>query len=161
MGHRQAQLTTGLHTLGVADELDGNFDDNGLFVVDLEEVDVEDVVLYGVELDVLEDGHLLVAVEFDLDSEDFGAVYEFANGVVGDDDVGGDETLAVFDLNDLLALFELAGVGEFNDFATADYCGDLVVGAESLCGLLAEVDAGSGGQLVSFHCKMRVKWLCY
>ena len=139
----------------MADELDGNFDDNGLLVVDLEEVDVEDGVLDGVKLDVLEDGHLVLAVEFDVDSEDFGAVYEFADGVAGYDDVGGDEALAVFDFNDFLALFELAVVGEVNEFATVDDCGNLIVGAESLSGFLAEADAGSGGEFESFHCEKR------
>ena len=40
--HREVELTTGLNTFGVAFELYGNFNYNGLLVVNLKKVDVED-----------------------------------------------------------------------------------------------------------------------
>ena len=49
----EGELTTGFHTFCVAFELHGNFDGYGLFGEHFEKVDVEDVVLYGVELEVL------------------------------------------------------------------------------------------------------------
>ena len=145
--HREGQLTTGFHTLGVAFEFHGNLDGDRLLVIDLEQVDVEDGVLHGVELDVLEHGIALLAVDVKLDSEDVGCIDEFADSLVGHSQVGSDETLATADFNDLFAGFESALEGEVDVFAAVKHYGDFVFFAELLGSLLAEVSTGLGRQL--------------
>ena len=144
--HGEVELTTGLDTLGVAFELDGHLDGDGLLVVNLEEVDVEDVVLYGVEVDVLEDSVALLAVDVELDSEDVGSIDELANVLGLNYEIGSDEALGAFlvDGHDLLTGLEGAGKGEVDDSAAVENNGDEVGLAEVLGSLLAQVGAGLG-----------------
>ncbi len=135
----------------MAFELNGHFDDNGLLVVYFEEVDVENVVLDGMELEVLEDGVALFAVDFEFDGEDVGGIDELAHCLVGYGDVGGDQALAVFDFNELFTGLESGGVGEGYDFAAIDDCGDFTCGTKGLGGFFAEVGTGFGAELKCFH----------
>ena len=151
--HRESELTTGFHTFGVAFELNGNFDGNGLLVVYFEKVNVEDGILYGVELDVLEHGHAFFAVNVEFDSEDIGSVDQLANGVVGYGKIGGDEAFAVTDFYDFFAFAESAVVGEVKYLAAIEHYGDQVVFTESLGGFFAEVCTGFGSELECFHCQ--------
>ncbi len=80
--HREVELTTGLHTFGVAFELDGHEDGDRLLIVHLEKVHVEDGVLHRVELDVLEDSHTLLAVDGELDGENVGSIDELTHCVL-------------------------------------------------------------------------------
>ena len=73
-----SELTTGLDTFCEAIELDGHFHHNGLLVGDLIEVNVEHVVLHGVELSLLEDGEALLAINVELNSVDVGRIEELA-----------------------------------------------------------------------------------
>ena len=156
--HRERELTTGLNTFGVAFELHGYFNNNGLVVVHLKEVDVEDGVLNGVELDVLEDSHALFAVEVELDGEDVGGIDELAHSVVRHNEVGGHETFAVADFNELFAGLEGAGEGKVDDFTAVEHNGDEVLGTEGLGGFFAELGTGLGGEFESLHL---FKIMCY
>jgi len=79
-----SQLTTGLHTNSETVELDGHFHDDGLLVGDLVEIYVQDIVLDGVELSLLEDSEALLAVDVELNSIDVGGVDELAELAFGD-----------------------------------------------------------------------------
>ena len=142
--HCQAQFTTGLNTLGMTDELDRNLNNDRLGVVDLEEVDVEDVVLNGMELNIFQNSHSGLAVEVELDGEDVGSVDEFADSLVRNNDISGDKAFAITEFHDFLTFFECSGEGQVNKFATVDNSGDEVLGTQCLCGLLAKLGTGSG-----------------
>ncbi len=149
--HGEGELTTSLHTFGVTFELHGNGDDNGLGIVHFEEVNVEDVVLYGVELHFAENSHFLLAVQVKFDCEDVGGIYKLAHCLVGYGKVGGDDATSVFDFNDFFAGLECAGEGECERFAAVEHYRDLAFATKGLGSFLAEVGAGFGCELESFH----------
>jgi hypothetical protein len=157
--HREAEFTTGFHTFGVADKFHGHFDHHGFLVRDFEEVEVEDAVFNGVELDVLEDSHFHLAVVRKFNSEDVGSVNKFANGVVSDNEVSSDKTFVVANFNDLLTGLEFTVVGEFNDFATIEDGGDFTFSAEGFGCFLAEVGAGFGSEFKSVHSLRKINVL--
>ena len=149
--HGECEFTTGFHTFGVAFEFDGNFHNDGLFGEYFEKVDVEDVVFNGVELDVFDDSHAFFAVEVEFDGEDVGSIDEFANVVGCYSEVGCDEAFAVADFDDFFTVAELAGEGEFDDFAAVEDNGDEVFVAESFSSFFAESCARFGRELIKVH----------
>lgn len=149
--HREGELTTGFHTFGVAFELYGNGHDNGLVLGNLQEVDVEDIVFYRVELNLTENGHFFAAVEVELYSVDVGGIDELTHSIVGDCDVCCDDTTAVLDFNEFLTGVESLGIGEGHDLAAIEHSGDFTFGAHCLGGLLAEICTGLGCKLESLH----------
>lgn len=149
--HREREFTTGLDTFGVAFEEHGNLDNDGLGVVDFEEVDVEDVILHGVELDVLEDSHALFAVDAEVDGKDIGRIDEFADSVGADNEVGSDEALVVADFNEFFAGEKSLVVGQFNNSAAVEDNGDKAFFAEGLCSLLTEVGTRRSRKFKFFH----------
>ena len=60
--HSVVELTTGFHTLGVAHQLNGHVHHDRLVAEYLEEVQVQDGVRHGVELDVLQDGAVAASI---------------------------------------------------------------------------------------------------
>ncbi len=149
--HGERELTTGLHTLGVTLDLDGNFHHYGLVGIYLEEIDVEQSVLDGLELQVLDHGLNLLAVQVDVNLEDVGSVDELAHILGVHYDVSCDQTALCVDLNQLLALFQSAGVGQLYQSATVDHCGNLALGTESLHRLLAQLCTRLSVQCILFH----------
>ena len=114
--HFEAELTPCLHTFCVTSEDDGNFHDDRLVGFYLEEVEVQDSVSDGVELEVLEDSLDLTAIDIEVDSEDVWRVDEVTYGILA--------------------------YGEVEYFvASVEDCGDLITSAEALSGLLAELVA--------------------
>ena len=114
--HFEAELTPCLHTFCVTSEDDGNFHDDRLGSFYLEEVEVEDSVSDGVELEVLEDSLDLTAFDVDVDSEDVWRVDEVT--------------------------YAILAYGEVEYFvASVEDCGDLITSAEALSGLLTELVA--------------------
>ena len=114
--HFEAELTPCLHTFCVTSEDDGNFHDDRLIGFYLEEVEVEDSVSDGVELEVLEDSLDLTAFDVEVDSEDVWRVDEVTYGILA--------------------------YGEVEYFvASVEDCGDLITSAEALSGLLTELVA--------------------
>lgn len=112
--HFEAELTPCLHTFCVTSEDDGNFHDDRLRSFYLEEVEVEDSVSDGVELEVLEDSLDLTAFDVEVDSEDVWRVDEVTYAVLA--------------------------YGEVEYFvASVEDCGDLITSAEALSGLLTEL----------------------
>ena len=77
----QSQLTTGFHTFCQTFELNGHLHDDGLALVNLIEIHVQDVVLYGVELDVLHDGVYLLAIDIQVNYIDVGSVNQIAQTI--------------------------------------------------------------------------------
>ena len=149
--HRELELTTGFHTFGVAFELHGYFNYHRLVFANLEEVDVEYGVLYGVELYFAEHCIALLTVYFEFDSEYVGSIEELAHVVVLYYDIGSDDAFAVADLHELFTGLESCGIGEGNDFAAIEDSGDEALGAEGLGSLLAEVGTGLCRKIVSLH----------
>ncbi len=149
--HGEVELTTGLHTLGVTLELDRHLDGDGLLVVYLEKVHVEDGILDGMELDVLEDCHTGLTVYSKLDGEDIGGVDELADSILANHEVCSDKTLAIADLHDFLAGLEGGGIGEVDDGTAIENDGDFVFLAEILGCLLAQIGTGLGAQLKCLH----------
>lgn len=149
--HGQGEFTTGFHTFGVAFEFNRHRHNDGLVLLNLEEVDVEDIVFYRVELHLAEHCVLLLSVDVEFDGEDVGSVDELADSIVGNGNVGGDYATAIFDFDEFLAIFESAFVGKFNNFTTVDDGGDETFCAECGGSFLAEINAGGGFQFVSFH----------
>ena len=149
--HREGELAAGFNAFGVAFDLHGHGHNHGLLVGDFEKVDVEDIVLYRVELHLAEHGHLLAAVVGELNCEDVGGIDEFAYGFVGYGEVGGYDAAAVFDFNDFFAGLKCAFVGELERLAAVENHGNFAFVAEGLCGFLAQFYAGLGCKLVSFH----------
>ena len=114
--HFEAELTPCLHTFSVTGEDDGNFHDDRLVSFYLEEVEVEDSVSDGVELEVLEDSLDLTAIDVEVDSEDVWRVDEVT--------------------------YAILAYGEVEYFvASVEDCGDLITSAEALSGLLTELVA--------------------
>lgn len=114
--HFEAELTPCLHTFSVTGEDDGNFHDDRLRSFYLEEVEVEDSVSDGVELEVLEDSLDLTAFDVEVDSEDVWRVDEVT--------------------------YAILAYGEVEYFvASVEDCGDLITSAEALSGLLTELVA--------------------
>ena len=114
--HFEAELTPCLHTFSVTGEDDGNFHDDRLVSFYLEEVEVEDSVSDGVELEVLEDSLDLTAFDVEVDSEDVWRVDEVTHAILA--------------------------YGEVEYFvASVEDCGDLITSAEALSGLLTELVA--------------------
>ena len=114
--HFEAELTPCLHTFSVTGEDDGNFHDDRLVSFYLEEVEVQDSVSDGVELEVLEDSLDLTAIDVEVDSEDVWRVDEVTYGILA--------------------------YGEVEHFvASVEDCGDLITSAETLSGLLTELVA--------------------
>ena len=114
--HFEAELTPCLHTFSVTGEDDGNFHDDRLVSFYLEEVEVQDSVSDGVELEVLEDSLDLTAFDVEVDSEDVWRVDEVT--------------------------YAILAYGEVEYFvASVEDCGDLITSAEALSGLLAELVA--------------------
>lgn len=114
--HFEAELTPCLHTFCVTSEDDGNFHDDRLRSFYLEEVEVEDSVSDGVELEVLEDSLDLTAFDVEVDSEDVWRVDEVT--------------------------YAILAYGEVEYFvASVEDCGDLITSAEALSGLLTELVA--------------------
>ena len=112
--HFEAELTPCLHTFSVTGEDDGNFHDDRLRSFYLEEVEVEDSVSDGMELEVLEDSLDLTAFDVEVDSEDVWRVDEVTYAVLA--------------------------YGEVEYFvASVEDCGDLITSAEALSGLLTEL----------------------
>lgn len=161
--HRKVELTTGLYTLGVALELHGNLDGDGLAVGYFEKIHVKDVVLYGMELDLLENCHTLLTVDIKLYGEDVGGIDKLAHILALYNKVGCDKTLGLFsvDFNDLLAGLESAGERKVDNVSAVKNNGDEVLLAEVLGCLLAQIGAGLGCQLKCFHFGVLVKLLCY
>ena len=97
-------------------EDDWNFHDDSLVSFYLEEVEVQDSVSDGVELEVLEDSLDLTAFDVEVDSEDVWRVDEVTYAVLA--------------------------YGEVEYFvASVEDCGDLITSAEALSGLLTELVA--------------------
>ena len=114
--HFEAELTPCLHTFSVTSEDDGNFHNDRLRSFYLEEVEVEDSVSDGVELEVLEDSLDLTAFDVEVDSEDVWRVDEVT--------------------------YAILAYGEVEYFvASVEDCGDLITSAEALSGLLTELVA--------------------
>ena len=114
--HFEAELTPSLHTFSVTGEDDGNFHDDRLVGFYLEEVEVQDSVSDGVELEVLEDSLDLTAIDIEVDSEDVWRVDEVTYGILA--------------------------YGEVEHFvASVEDCGDLITSAEALSGLLTKLVA--------------------
>ena len=114
--HFEAELTPSLHTFSVTGEDDGNFHDDRLVSFYLEEVEVQDSVSDGVELEVLEDSLDLTAFDVEVDSEDVWRVDEVT--------------------------YAILAYGEVEYFvASVEDCGDLITSAEALSGLLTELVA--------------------
>lgn len=114
--HFEAELTPSLHTFSVTSEDDGNFYDDRLVSFYLEEVEVEDSVSDGVELEVFEDSLDLMAIDVEVDSEDVWRVDEVT--------------------------YAILAYGEVEYFvASVEDCGDLITSAEALSGLLTELVA--------------------
>ena len=114
--HFEAELTPCLHTFSVTGEDDGNFHDDRLVGFYLEEVEVQDSVSDGVELEVLEDSLDLTAFDVEVDSEDVWRVDEVT--------------------------YAILAYGEVEYFvASVEDCGDLITSAEALSGLLTELVA--------------------
>lgn len=114
--HFEAELTPCLHTFSVTGEDDGNFHDDRLRSFYLEEVEVQDSVSDGVELEVLEDSLDLTAFDVEVDSEDVWRVDEVTHAILA--------------------------YGEVEYFvASVEDCGDLITSAEALSGLLTELVA--------------------
>ena len=114
--HFEAELTPCLHTFGVAGEDDRYFHDDSLTFLYLEEVEVEDSVSDGVELEVLEDSLDLTAFDVEVNSEDVWRVDEVT--------------------------YAILAYGEVEYFvASVEDCGDLITSAEALSGLLTELVA--------------------
>lgn len=112
--HFEAELTPCLHTFCVTGEDDGNFHDDRLVSFYLEEVEVQDSVSDGVELEVLEDSLDLTAFDVEVDSEDVWRVDEVT--------------------------YAILAYGEVEYFvASVEDCGDLITSAEALSGLLTEL----------------------
>ena len=112
--HFEAELTPSLHTFSVTGEDDGDFHDDRLVSFYLKEVEVEDSVSDGVELEVLEDGLDLTAFDVEVDSEDVWRVDEVT--------------------------YAILAYGEVEYFvASVEDCGDLITSAEALSGLLTEL----------------------
>ena len=74
--HLNLELTAGLDTFGVTGDGEGYADGYWFVVEDLEEVDVENLLRDGVELDVFEDGLHLGAIDTEVDDVDIGGVDE-------------------------------------------------------------------------------------
>ena len=114
--HFEAELTPCLHTFSVTGEDDGNFHNDRLVSFYLEEVEVQDSVSDGVELEVLEDSLDLTAIDIEVDSEDVWRVDEVT--------------------------YAILAYGEVEYFvASVEDCGDLITSAEALSGLLTELVA--------------------
>ena len=114
--HFEAELTPCLHTFSVTGEDDGNFHDDRLVSFYLEEVEVQDSVSDGVELEVLEDSLDLTTIDIEVDSEDVWRVDEVTYGILA--------------------------YGEVEHFvASVEDCGDLITSAEALSGLLTKLVA--------------------
>lgn len=112
--HFEAELTPSLHTFSVTGEDDGNFHDDRLVSFYLEEVEVQDSISDGVELEVLEDSLDLTAFDVEVDSEDVWRVDEVT--------------------------YAILAYGEVEYFvASVEDCGDLITSAEALSGLLTEL----------------------
>ena len=136
----------------MAFEFDRNLKNYGFVFTYFEEVDMQNGVLYGVELEILEHCHALFSVDVKFDSEDLGGVDEFAYSFFGYNQISGDQTFAIADFNEFLAGFQGAVVGEFDYFAAVEDYGNFLFAAESLGGFLAEVGARLGAELEYFHC---------
>ncbi len=117
---------------------------------------MEDVVLNGVELDVLYNSVAGLAVYAKLDSKDVGGIDELAHVISLDGEVGGDEALVVADFHNLLTGLESAGEGEVDNIAAVEHNGDEVGLAQLLGCLLAEVSTGLGCQLKCLHSSVGV-----
>ena len=90
-------------------EVHGNLYNNGLVLAHFEQVDVQNSVANGVELQVLQDGLAGLSVVGQFDYINVGAVDQLANVGLVHYQVGGDDALAVTaDGNDLLAGEQLA-----------------------------------------------------
>ena len=76
--HRH-ELTTGTYTFCETNGSDGHSHNDGLLRRYFVEVNVEDVVLYGVKLDFLEDSEVLFAVNVEVYSVDIGRVDELVD----------------------------------------------------------------------------------
>lgn len=114
--HFEAELTPCLHTFSVTSEDDGNFHDDRLVSFYLKEVEVQDSVSDGVELEVLEDSLDLTAFDVEVDSEDVWRVDEVT--------------------------YAILAYGEVEYFvASVEDCGDLITSAEALSGLLTKLVA--------------------
>ena len=128
----------------MAFKFDGHLDDHGFFVVNFEEIHVEDSVLDGVELDVLENGHLFAAVKVEFDSEDVGGVDEFAYIVLCHDKVGGNKRFVVADFNEFLAGSKSAGEGQYESGSSIEIYADFFFSTLWFGSLLAQIVAGLG-----------------
>ena len=125
-------------------EVNGNFNYNGLVFGNLHEVDVKNSVAYGMELEVLQDGLAGLAIIGQVDYIHVGAVDELAHVSEVHYQVGGDDALAITAYGDNLFASQqlaivLAVLVELNELATIQDNGNLVLLAEGLSGLLAEV----------------------
>ena len=142
----------------MAFDLHGNFHNDGFFGINLEEVDVQHGVLDGLELEFFHHGVAFFAVEFHLDGKDVRCVDKFTNVFGLNSDVGSDDAAFGVDFHEFLTGAESLFVGQFNDFAAVEHCGDFAFGTECLHCLFAQVFAGFGLQ---FKCLHFFKYLCY
>ena len=149
--HRECELTTGLNTFGVAFKLNGHRNNHGLLGGNFEEVDMEDVIFYGVELNFAEHCVGLVAVYIEVDGENLGSVDELAHSFVGEGEVGGDDAAAVLDFNELLSGFESALERKFYGLAAIEHSRNQTFFAESFGSFLAKLNTGSGFQIKCLH----------
>ncbi len=76
LAHLDLEFTAGFYAFAVAGDVEGYADCYWFIVEDLEEVDVEDLLGDGVELDVFEDSLHLCAVDVEVDEVDVGCVDE-------------------------------------------------------------------------------------
>ena len=79
----QSQLTTGFYTFSQTFQLYGYLHNDGLSLVDFVEVNVQNVVFYGVELDILHDGVYLLAIDDEVNHVDVGGVNKVAQTLSG------------------------------------------------------------------------------
>ena len=78
LADREVQTATVTNTLGQTVELNGNTDGDGLLIVHLIEVNVQRSVCHGVELDLLHDSCVLLALDVEADHIDVRSIDELA-----------------------------------------------------------------------------------
>ncbi len=123
-------------------DLHRNLHHDGLVGINLKEVDVEESVLHGLELQLFHHNLDVLAVELEVYLEDVGSVDELAYILTPDCDVGGDDAALVIDLHELLSGFESAVIGKFHDGSAIDHGGNQTFLAEVFYGFFAELNTG-------------------
>ena len=149
--HGQRQLTTGLYTLGMTLDLYGYLHNDGLVRIYLQEIDVEQSILDGLELQVLDNGLDLLAVQVDVNLEDVGSIDQLAYVIGVNHDVSGDDATLGIQLDQFLTLLQSAVERKLNQSATVDDCGNLTLLTQGLHRLLTQLCTRLGVQCILLH----------